>query len=116
MGQGKCHLGSEELGLVLWEHAHLDQVAEELTTLDEFHQEIDTELVLEDVLHVNQKWMVDGAQDIFFKLDVLHLLILQDDVLADALHCVELLGAHMLNKENLTKGTLANHLPNLEVL
>ena len=51
--ESKSDLHSEELGLVLWELPDLDQVAEELTTLDKLHQEVNTELILEDVFHIN---------------------------------------------------------------
>ena len=48
---GERDLGGEELGLVLGDHADLDQVAEEFAALDELHEEVDAELVLEHLLH-----------------------------------------------------------------
>ena len=51
--QSEGDLRCEKFGLVLWEHANVDQMAEELATLDELHQEVDPELILEDVLHVD---------------------------------------------------------------
>lgn len=92
MSEGKRNLCRKELGLVLGEHAHLDKMTEELATFDKFHQEVDAVLVLEHVLHVNQKRMVNLAEDVLLKLDVLHLFVLEDDVLADDLHGVRLLG------------------------
>ena len=88
MGECERDLRGEELGLVLGEHAHLDQVAEELAALDELHEEVDAELVLEHVLHVHEERVVNLAQNILLQLDVLHLLILQNYVLPDALHGV----------------------------
>lgn len=67
---------SEELRLVLLEAFNGDQVSKELTTLDKLHQEVNPVLVLEDVLHVDKEGVIDSVQNIFFKLDVVHLLIL----------------------------------------
>ena len=76
MGECERDLRGEELGLVLGEHTHLDQVAEELAALDELHEEVDAELVLEHILHVHEERVVNLAQNILLQLDVLHLLIL----------------------------------------
>ena len=116
MGQSEGNLGREELCLVLWEHAHFDQVTEQFTTLHELHQEVDTILVLEHILHVHEEWVIDRAQNIFLKLYVLHLLILQNDVLSDALHGIKFLGGYVFDKEHLTEGALSNHFADLEVL
>ena len=114
--QGEGDLGCEELGLVLGEHAHLDQVAEELATLDELHQEVDAVLVLEDVLHVDQEWVVDLPQDVLLQLNVLHLLIFENDILADDFHGKKLFCSGLLNEEDLTESALADQFTNLEVL
>lgn len=108
-------MGSEELSLVLREHTNLYQVAEKLTSLDKLHQEVDTKLVLEDVLHINEEWVVDLAQNVLLELDVFHLLVLQDYVLPDTLHGVEFVRSGVLYQEDLTKGALADHLTDLEI-
>ena len=115
MGQSKRNLRCEKLGLVLWEHAHLDQMAEQLTTLHKLHEEVDAELVLEDILHVHQEWVVDLSQNVFFELDVLHLFVFEYYVLSDALHGVELVGLGVLDQEHLTERALADHLSDLEI-
>jgi hypothetical protein len=48
----------------LREALDLHEMAEELSTLDEFHEEVDPVLVLEDVLHVNEEGVVDGVEDV----------------------------------------------------
>ena len=116
MGKRKSNLGSEELGLVLREHADLDQMAEELATLDELHKEVDAVVVLEDVLHVYKEGVVDLAQDILLQLNVLHLFVLEDNVLADDLHCVQLMVGCVFDQEDFAKRALADHLADLEVL
>ena len=76
MSKGKGNLSGKEFSLILREHTNFDEMAEKLTTLDEFHQEVDTELILENIFHVNQERMIDLSEDILFELDIFHLLIL----------------------------------------
>jgi len=61
MAKCEADLHSKELGLVLWELSHLNQVAEELSSLDERHEEINTVLVLEYIFHINQERMIDAV-------------------------------------------------------
>ncbi len=91
-------------------------MAEKLAALDKLHEEVDPILVLEDILHINQERVVNLAQNIFLKLDVFHLLILQDNVFTDAFHGVEFVSGAMLNKIHLSKGAFTDHLTDLEVL
>jgi len=46
---------------------------------------------LEDILHVDDEGVLDVEEDVFLQLDVLKLLVVYDDVLANALHCIDLL-------------------------
>jgi hypothetical protein len=116
VSQSEGDLGCEKLGLVFREHANVNQMAEELATLDELHQEVDPELVLEDVLHVDKEGMVDLTQDVFLEIDVFHLLVFENNIFADAFHCVKSVRRLMLNQEYLTEGALPNHLSDNEVL
>ena len=105
----------EELRRRLRELSHLDEMTEELATFDELHEEVDAELVLEHELHINQERVVDGVEDIFLKLDVLHLLVLENDILSDAFHGKELTCSLPLDEKDLAERTFANHLLDLEV-
>lgn len=116
MCQGHCYLSSEELSLVLGETLDSDQVSEQLTTLDKLHEEVNSELILEDELHVNKEGVLNGIQNIFLQLDVLHLLILQNHIFPDALHGVELLVKLVLHQKYFTESTFANKLSEFKVL
>jgi len=116
MPQGESDLCNEEAGLVLSEALDLDQVAEQLATLDEAHDEVDAVLVLEDELHVDDEGMLNRVEDVLFELDVLPLLIVNHDVLPDAFHGVDLLSDQVLNQVHLAEGTLAHHPEDHEVL
>lgn len=116
MPQGESDLCDEEAGLVLSEALDLDKVAEQLATLDEAHDEVDAGLVLEDELHVDDEGMLHRVEDVLFELDVLPLLIVNHDVLPDALHGVDLLSHQVLNQVHLAECTLAHHPEDHEVL
>jgi hypothetical protein len=62
--------------VLLRETLDLHEMAEKLTSLNEFHEEVDAMLVLEDVLHIDEEGVVDGVEDIFLKSDVLQLVVL----------------------------------------
>jgi hypothetical protein len=115
MAESHRDLCSEELSLVFRESLDRDQVAEQFTTFDEFHKEVDAELILKHIFHVDQKRVRDLVQDVLLELNVLHLLVFKDNVFADALHGVQLLVKLVLDHENLAKSALADQLPELKV-
>jgi hypothetical protein len=91
-------------------------VPKQLTSFDKVHQEVNSVIVLEHILHIYQKWVVDRVKNIFFKLYIIHLLIFKDNVLSDTLHCIQLTGVgRMLHQENLAECTLTDQLLYLEV-
>jgi hypothetical protein len=116
VAQGEGDLSDEEAGLLLPEALDLHKVPEELPALDETHEEVDAELVLEDELHVYHEGMLHRVQDVLLQLDVLVLLIVDHDVLPDAFHRVNLPCELMLNQVDLPEGALAHHPQNHEVL
>ena len=59
--------------------------------------------------------MVNGVQNIFLKLNILHLLIFENDVLPNTFHSIEPFGALLFNEEDLTERALTDHLANLEI-
>jgi hypothetical protein len=92
-------------------------VSEQFPALDELHEEVNSELILEDVLHVYEEGVVNGVQDIFFQLDIFHLLVLNDNVLADTLHSVQFpRSSHLLDQKHFTKGAFSDHLQDFEVV
>jgi len=78
LAQTETDLCCKEFGLLLSEALHLHQVFEEFATLHELHDKVDAEFILEDEFHPDEEWVVIGVQDIFFEVNILDLLILQD--------------------------------------
>ena len=46
-------------------------MAEKFTSFNKFHQKIDTELILEDILHVDEEWVIHCEQYVLFHRDIL---------------------------------------------
>ena len=64
----------------------------------------------------HEERVVDLPLNVLLQLNVLHLLVLQNYVLPDALHGVEFVRGGVLDEEDLAEGALADHLADLEVL
>ena len=60
--------------------------------------------------------MVYSVKDILLELNILHLFILKDNVLSNALHGIKLSSPSPLDKEYFSECTLTNHLLDLKVL
>lgn len=108
----KCqsNLCDKESCLFFTEPFHFYKMSKQFTALDEFHDEVDAEIILKDILHVNDEGMIHLKQDILLKLYVFELFILHDDILPDALHGKYLLSLLVLHKIYFSEGALANHL------
>merc|ERR1740139_163316 len=113
--KGQRHLRRKESYMFFGESFDLNEMAEKFATFNKLHQEVDALFVLENKLHVHQEWVVYLVQDIFLQTNVLELLMLNNHILADALHSVQIPIRFMLDKEYFSKGTLANHLFDLKV-
>ena len=84
-------------------------MSEKLAAFDEFHDKVDSEIVLEDILHVHDEGMIHLEEDVFLQLYVLKLLILHYDVFSDTFHGKNLLVLLILDEINFSKGSLAYH-------
>ena len=65
---------------------------EELTTLDELHDEVDSVGLLEDVVHSDDERVVHLVEDQLLNLEGLDGLVLDHDIFPDAFHGVVLIG------------------------
>jgi hypothetical protein len=87
---GEGYLGSVELSLRLRQFFVLGKDTVELSSSDEVHEEVNTKFLLEHVLHADNEGMFDAEHDVLFQSQVLQLLRVNDHVLPDALHCINL--------------------------
>lgn len=91
-------------------------MSEEFTTLDKMHHKIDSELILEHIVHANEELVFDCVQDLFLKLNVFKLLILKNNIFTDTLHSIKFLGFSVLDKENFSESTFTEHFTDFEIL
>ena len=116
VAESKSDLGGEKFSLVFVEPFYLYQVSEQFASCYEFHDEVYARIVLEHVLHSHNERMGNVEKNVFFELDIVELLVVDDNVLANALHREQILRALLLHQINLAKGALSNHPFQLEIL
>ena len=116
VAKGESDLSDEEASNGLVEAALLAQVVEEGATTYVLHEEVETVVVLEDVVHLQDELVVRLKEDVFLVLCVLDLLFVNEHVFVDSLHCVQLSCELIRNEEHLAEGALVNDLDDLEVL
>ena len=103
MPKCKGHLSSVELCSFLRKPFLVDNESEEFSSLHKIHEEINSEVVLKNVLHLNDEGVVGGAQNVPFELGAFKLLIVDDFVLSNSLHCIHSFELFVLDEENLPK-------------
>jgi hypothetical protein len=55
----------------------------EFTTSHERHDKVESELRLEQIVHADKEWVIAAEQDIFLKLSIVNLVILEKNILSD---------------------------------
>ena len=116
MSQSQSNLSSKKLSLRLSKPLYLHQVSKELTPLDKLHQEVNAELILKHELHIDEERMLYRKEDLLFQFDIVNLIVLYDDILADTLHRIQIACAFLLNQIHLPESTLPYHPHYLEIL
>jgi len=58
------------------ESFYLDEMTEKFSTLDKFHEEVNSVFILKHEFHIHKEGMVDGIQNIFLQTNVLKLVVL----------------------------------------
>ena len=109
-----CHVESSN---ILRENFIFDQHGHQVTTRQEFHQEIKVSGVLERGVQLDQPRIVLGvSQNVTLCTDVGQLILLEHLCLDQGLERVNLAIGPPLHQLNLTKRTLSDDLDSLEVV
>ena len=116
VAEGECHGERVELRSLLLELPVLAQVHEELATSDELHDKVELGVGLEHVLHADEEGVVRLLQDLLLEHRRLDLVVVEDHVLAQGLHGVDIISAFLLHEEHLSKRALADNRLAHEVL
>jgi len=67
MAQSDGYLSDHKLSLIFLKPTIFDQVSEKFTTLYEIHDEKNSMLVLEYIIHTDYEWMGNGVQNFFLQ-------------------------------------------------
>ena len=88
---------------------------EQLTALNERHDEVDASVLSKHCLHGDHERVLDLEQDQLLDLQRLKRVVLEDDVFANALHRVRFVVELVLHQVNFAKRATANQLDNFVV-
>ena len=108
MPDSNDQLGCEKLSLCFGEASVRFENPVEFATIDEWHDEVQAQLRLKDVINSAQEGMVGLQEDLHLENGVFKSALLQDSVLSDGLHGVLLSRSSMLAQVNATKASLAD--------
>jgi len=88
----------------------------QLTALDKLHHKVDSKGFCEDVLHRDDERVFDLQQDELLDFKALHGFMVDDHILSDALHRVDLVILLILNQIYFSESTSAHELQDFEII
>ena len=86
------------------------------SSLDEVHDEVDAERFLEDIVHANDKGVIHLVENEFLDLERVDWVVLDDHVLSDTLHRVQLPILLATDQIHLAKCAAPNDTQQFEVV
>jgi hypothetical protein len=116
MAKGKGDLSYQEASLLLVEALDSAQVTIELSTLNELHDEVDSEFILEYIVHAHDEGMLHSVEDVLLKFQRLKEVLINNHILSDTLHSKDFVGVTLLYHVHLAERTFTDHLHNNEIL
>jgi len=95
--ESECNRERVELGPLLRELSGFPEMHEQLTSSNKLHNKEDFLVCLENVLHTHQEWVISFQQNILLQKCTFDLVVIQNDVLSETLHCVDRLVGDLLH-------------------
>ena len=91
-------------------------MSEELSSLNKVHDEEDSELVLEYIMHWHDEGMEYIEQDFFLQFQGVHLLVFDYNIFSYALHGINLAVLDISHLEHFSESSFSHDVHQLEVL
>lgn len=116
VAEANQNLGSDELYLLLVESTDIAEVIKDVATLDVVKNKVNSEVILEHVFHIDDKWVFCLGKNVLLRSCVQNLSFLNQDILVDSLEGIGLVILSVKDQEDLTKRSLVNELLDSKVL
>ena len=87
---GKDNLSCIEFENILWESTLFLEDFIELTSVDERHYKVQSDLTLEKVVHSGKEWMISCEEDVLLKECTCDLVIFNENILSNSFDGEEL--------------------------
>jgi hypothetical protein len=114
--EAEADLGGVEAHALLVELLLLLEVEEELATIDVVHDEVELLARLERVVEVDEERVDELLENVLLGLGVLHLVALDNGLLVEHLHGVDLASVLLGDLDHFAERALANHLEQVKVV
>lgn len=90
-------------------------MSKQLSSFDKVHEEENSKLILEHVVHGNDEWVLNVVENFFFKLERCKRVILDNNIFSNTFHCVNFLCFNMLYLKHFSKCTFTYDSNQLEI-
>jgi hypothetical protein len=101
--QSQHNLGRDEFNLFFVEALHFVQIIVDIPSIHILQEEVNSQLILEYILHMVTERMVSLKQDLFLNFDVLHLIFLKDHIFIQSFHRIQLASLIVLNQKDFSE-------------
>jgi hypothetical protein len=91
------------------------KVVENVAARNILEEKVDSQLILENVVHVNDEGVLGLSKDVFLRASVENLAFLDENVLVDPLHGILLAILRVDNQEHLSKAAFIDKLFDFEI-
>ena len=91
-------------------------MAEELTTLNEIHNEEDSVLILEYVIHADQERVLFAEKNLFLQKEIVDRVVFQRPIFSNTFHSMHFLGLFVHDFIYFTKCSLPYNSRNLKII
>ena len=127
MSQCYSYLGNEKSCCFFVKSLNFNQVSKQFSSsiigsiiiiylLDELHKEVYPEFILENILHVNYEGVINVEQYVLLQLNVFELFIIDNNVLSDTFHSINLVCILVLHNEHLSECAFTDHSSDHKIL
>jgi hypothetical protein len=116
MSKCKSNLCNHEACLFFIETLDSAQVSVQLAAFNKIHDEIDAEFVLEHEVHAHDERVLNSIQDVFFQLQTFKEVLINNHILSDAFHGVNVTCLALPHHVHLAEGSLSKHAHDDKIL
>jgi len=115
VAESKHDLGGDKLDSLLFKPLYLVQIIVDVAAGNILQEKVNPQVILENIIHRIDKWMIRLKQNLLFDLNVFNLILLKHHILVQSFHRIDFPIILVLNEEYLAKRAFINDFLDQEV-